>query len=120
MVSNHDDVIDLRDVIAEIERLEKLEDRDESEDEELKRLMAFMDECKGNGGDEQWRGDWYPILAISDIYFSQYTRELADDLGLLGKKVEWPHTCIDWEKAATELQGDYTLVDFDGTDYWVR
>lgn len=32
----------------------------------------------------------------------------------------WPFTCIDWDKAAQELQMDYTSVEFDGITYWVR
>jgi hypothetical protein len=28
--------------------------------------------------------------------------------------------CIDWNEAASELQMDYTAVEFDGVTYWVR
>lgn len=27
---------------------------------------------------------------------------------------------VDWERAARELQMDYTPVEFDGVTYWVR
>jgi antirestriction protein len=57
---------------------------------------------------------------IRDSYFEDYAQELADDLGLLQKGSTWPYTCIDWEQAARELQMDYSMVTFDGVDYWVR
>src|ERR1035437_4565748 len=79
--TNSDDVIDVRDVIARIETLQETlpktaeevlpgtSDEIEEAKAELKTLLAFMDEMKGNGGDEQWLGDWYPITAIRHSYF---------------------------------------------------
>jgi hypothetical protein len=32
----------------------------------------------------------------------------------------WPYTGIDWERAARELQYDYSLVSFGDTDFWIR
>jgi hypothetical protein len=119
--SNSDDVIDLRDIIARVEELEEYEeDGGEADASELRQLRRWLAECVGNGGDEQWRGDWYPITLIRDSYFENYAVELADDLGVNPPGVSWPFTCIDWEKAARELQVDYTAVDFDGVTYWVR
>lgn len=63
-ITNSDDVIDVRDVIARVEQLEELPERDadsededeyEPEREELVRLTALLDELRGNGGDEEWR-----------------------------------------------------------------
>jgi hypothetical protein len=36
------------------------------------------------------------------------------------RDLKWPFTCIDWEQAASELQMDYSAVDFDGVIYWIR
>ena len=58
--------------------------------------------------------DSYPLF-VRDSYFVQYARELADDIGV----PRWPFNCIDWQKAADELQQDYYDVDFDGVTYWV-
>lgn len=126
-ISNSDDLIDIRNVI---ERVEELEDQlgpmdeadgtDQDERLELATLVALLDECKGNGGDEQWRGDWYPITLIRDTYFEDYARELAEDIGAIKDDASWPYTCIDWERAARELQMDYTAIEFDGVTYWVR
>lgn len=131
-IENTDDLIDLRDVIARVEHLRELrqpgpvdlgDDNGTDQDTlfaELAELERFLDECKGNGGDEQWEGDWYPVTLVRDSYFERYAEELADDIGLLKEGAAWPYTCIDWAQAARELQMDYTSVEFDGVTYWTR
>ena len=123
-ISNTEDIIDIRDVMARVEYLADADDVDtdaESEDQqELASLTALLEECRGNGGDEQWRGDWYPLTLIRDSYFTDYAQELAEDIGAIDPNATWPLNCIDWEQAASELQTDYTSVDFDGTTYWYR
>lgn len=89
-------------------------DSESDEARELKALKALADQGEGCG-------DWsYGETLINDDYFETYARELADDLGLLEHCDKWPATCIDWEKAAEELQQDYTSIDFDGTTFWMR
>lgn len=107
-ISNLDDMIDIRDVI------EAYEGGDSPE------LLALLEECEGNGGDEQWRGDWYPIALIRDSYFSTYAEELAEGIGAINADASWPNNCIDWEQASRELQMDYTPIEFEGTTYWCR
>lgn len=131
-ISNSDDVIDSRDVIARIEELrEEREDYTHDDDgnltnadweadfpddaAELAALEALAEEAAG------YAPDWtYGETLIRDSYFEEYARELAEDLGMLDKGDRWPHTCIDWERAADELKQDYTAVDFDEVTYWVR
>lgn len=127
-ISSSDDVIDVRDIIARVEELEGLRDDEDEEfdngDEqgqgELLTLTELLDDLKGNGGDEQWRGDWYPITLVRDSYFEDYARELADDIGAVNKDLSWPNNCIDWERAARELLMDYTSTEFDGITYHYR
>lgn len=142
-ISNTDDMIDIRDVIARFEELrderadlasetedytsvvqadakKDLADWDKENGAELKILRALLEECKGNGGDEKWQGDWYPVGLIRDSYFQDYAQELADDIGAINKDQSWPNNCIDWERATRELQMDYTAIDFDGVTYWAR
>lgn len=138
-ISSNDDTIDVRDVIARVEELREERQAyngDEwspeagmdnlwaaecpDDDEELCRLAALLEECKGNGGDEQWEGEWYPVTLVRDSYFEDYARELADDIGAINTEIGWPNNCIDWERAARELQQDYTSVEFDGVTYWTR
>ena len=153
-ISNSDDVIDSRDVIARIEELEcEREALADAEDEaqeavrdaeteeevkghtetlkqarealaawdgsdegaELKALQTLADEAGGYAPD--WR---HGATLIRDSYFETYARELAEDIGAISGDEKWPCTCIDWEKAASELQMDYTSVEFDGVTYWVQ
>jgi Antirestriction protein (ArdA) len=140
-VNNLEDILDVRDIIARFEELETERDelKDAAEDEdaddaareaysewnadnehEFDSLRELLDEMKGYSGDEQWRGDWYPITLVRDSYFQNYAEELADDIGAINDSATWPHTCIDWERAARELQMDYSSVEFGSVTYWYR
>ena len=121
------DVLDVRDLI---QRFEEIEDAisdheggatvDEDDLNEAYTLRAFLAEIVGMGGDEQWRGDWYPTGLIRDSYFEDYARELADDIGAIDRHAQWPTNHIDWKSAAEALQEDYTSAVLDGVTYWMR
>ena len=116
------DVTDSRDIIARIERVESdLEqarvDGDDTTDleVELKALQAFAEEAS------EYAPDWhYGETIIHADYFVAYAEQLADEIGAINKKAEWPHTHIDWEAAADELKMDYSDVEFDGVTYYIR
>jgi hypothetical protein len=57
---------------------------------------------------------------IQESDFEDYARELADDIGAINRNAQWPLNCIDWEQAAKELAMDYSIVTYQGTDYYVR
>lgn len=116
-----EDLIDVRDVIARFEELEDEDAHDDTDDAaEFALLSELLDDLKGYGGDQQWKGDWYPITLIRDSYFVEYAQELAEDIGAINSDLDWPYSCIDWEKAARELRADYSSVEFDGVTYWYR
>jgi len=93
-----------------------VKDWDESDEgQELAKLKAFAEEAEGYA--EDWR---YGATLIHEDYFEDYARDLAAEGDYDMKNEQWPYTCIDWAKAAEELQQDYTSVDFDGETYWVR
>ena len=119
-ITNTDDIIDIRDVIARFEELENVENISDAEQEEKEKLEKLLKTCAGNGGDEQWRGDWYPVTLIHESYFENYAQEMAEDIGAIDPKATWPLNHIDWEAAAEELQNDYTQIDFDGETYFTR
>jgi hypothetical protein len=129
-ISNSDDLIDVRDAIARVEELEgELDDAHEDSEAfseilelrtELTALTTLLADLCGNGGDEQWRGNWYPITLIRDSYFEDLAQELAANIGAINKDLSWPNNCIDWERAARELQSDYTSVSYEGVTYWYR
>ncbi len=128
-ISNMDDIIDVRDIIARVEELEaEVEtEHDDSERDlvldakaELETLNAFLEEMRGNGGYEQWRGNWYPVTCVRESYFKDYAQELAEELDLIKSDSQWPANCIDWDQAARELQMGYTGADFDGITYYYQ
>lgn len=99
-----------------LEAQANLKEWDESEEgQELKALKALQDEAEGYS--EDWR---HGAALIRDTYFKEYAEHFADDIGAIDRNASWPVNCIDWEKAADELKTDYTSVDFDGVEYWVR
>jgi hypothetical protein len=105
--TNHDDVIDSRDVIKAIDWLDE-------DDDDRKALEALAEEAEGSP-------DWqYGETLIRDSYFEEYAEELAEDTGMVKGTEGWPLNHIDWEAAAEELQNDYFQVDFDGVTYWIR
>ena len=115
VISNSDDIVDSRDVIARIEDLESDEDRDKDEQDELDALIALRDEAAG------YAPDWeFGEALIKDSYFEAYTEQLADDIGAIDSNATWPLNCINWDLAASELQLDYTSVEWDGVAYWIR
>jgi len=147
-VSNSEDILDVRDIDERIEELEDeradlvdaiAEDQasvDDAEDSE--EVEDIQDAVKEHEADlDAWDDEYAEELRIlralkaeldgcedptliRDSYFEDYAQELAEDLGLIPKDNPWPCYCIDWERAASELQTDYSSVEFDGVTYWVR
>jgi hypothetical protein len=97
-----------------------LQEFDAEDGEELEKLTKLLDELRGYGGDHQFEGDWYPQTLIAESDFEEYARDFAEDIGAIPDDAQWPCTCIDWEKAARELQVDYSSVTYEGTDYLYR
>lgn len=128
-ISNTDQVIDSRDVIARIEELtaeftvdledaddvKRMSDFDFEEVRELSKLMVLQEEAQGYAPD--WK---YGATLIHEDYFVEYAKQLAEDTGAINPNNQWPYNCIDWDSAAEELKVDYTAVDFDGATYYVR
>ena len=127
-ITNYNDMIDSRDVIERIEHLRQLrqpgpvdlcDGDNETPQDELFAELAALEKLAAEASD--YAPDWeYGETLIRDSYFETYAEELADDIGAINNDHGWPHNCIDWQRAARELQIDYTEVDFDGVSYWVR
>jgi len=134
-ISEGQDIIDSRDVIARIAELEsdaessrecdhtdarRGEDGtcpvcfNEDDHAELLTLLTLQEEAEGCP-------DWlHGEALIADHYFETYARELAEDIGAIGRDLAWPACHIDWEAAADALRMDYTSVTFGETEYWIR
>lgn len=126
-IDSSDDIIDIRDVIARYEEIEaEIEAQNDDAGDtidpavrsEFSLLIELMADLRGYGGDEQWRGDWYPVALICNSHFEAYAKQLAEDIGAVDRNATWPHNCIDWEAAANLLQKDYSSVEFDGITFW--
>lgn len=138
MISNEDDIIDSRDVIKRREEMEEeleslkdeLVDADDEHEkmkarevgeawseengEELRALQAL---CEEGEGYPDWK---YGATLIRDDFFTDFARELAEDIESIKDSDKWPYTHIDWAEAAEELKQDYGTVEYDGVTYWIR
>ena len=126
-ISNFDDLIDSRDVIARIEELTEARDAFDEEHgatgwqevhadeaEELAILEALAEEGKSCAPD--WE---HGETLIRDSYFTEYAQELLEDCGDLPKNL--PHYIqIDWEATARNIRMDYTPIEFGDVTYWIR
>ena len=81
------------------------------EKEELKELEELESEISDFNHGET-------MIPVDD--FEDYARELAWDLGAIDGDAKWPLNHIDWEAAAEALAQDYTIVSYQGDDYYVR
>ena len=131
--------IDIRDIIARIEELEGEQESfvigapdgtetpapdqwaDENPDDaaELATKSSLMSDLAGYGGDEQWRGNWYPITLIPEDEFTDYCKELVEDIGDLPRGMPG-YLVIDWDATAKNLKVDYSEVEFEGETYLYR
>jgi hypothetical protein len=128
-INNSQDIIDVRDLIARVEELReeieayavKMDDWQANADnqEELEALEGLLEELCGNGGDEQWEGNWYPVTLIRDSYFTDYARELLEDCGEIPKDLP-SYIEINWEATARNILVDYSSVEIDDVTYWYR
>ncbi|MDV6975317.1 antirestriction protein ArdA [Mycobacterium intracellulare] len=132
-IDNTQDIIDVRDIIERVEALEETSNGSvvdgsagdeyeghEDDHEEYAELKALLDELRDNGGDERWRGDWYPVTLIRDSYFKEYAQDFAEEIGAVPSEYTWPTSYIDWDAAVRDLKMDYTSVEYDGVTYWYR
>ena len=126
-ISNNDNIIDSRDIIARLEELRNnrndiIETYGESDEltrwdnkyyDELKILQAVNDDGV------QYSEDWnYGGTLIRESYFVEYCKELLMDTGDLPLNFSI-YIEIDWEKTSENLRVDYEEIDFDGVTYLI-
>jgi hypothetical protein len=121
-ITNSEAVIDSRDIIERIEELEaeqtewnenKLVGWTEYDTEELDTLRALTSECDEYS---EWT-DGAQLIRYS--YWVEYVEELLYDCGELPRTIP-DYIVIDWEATANAIAYDYSIVDFDGVDYYLR
>jgi hypothetical protein len=90
---------------------------DEDETHELLKLSDLLEALKSNGGDEEWRGHWYPIDLIRETYFKKYMDDMLGDIGDIPKNLpSYLKIDVDYEA----LLMDYSEVYIDGITYCYR
>jgi antirestriction protein len=102
---------------------------DEVEEDAVGDSTPYRELCEELGIDttpqalEDFADDYEPTL-IDRADFKEYAMELAEEIGAYPSGgtsgLDWPLTCIDWERAARDLAHDYTMVSYEGRDYYIR
>lgn len=82
----------------------------EAEAEELAELETLEDEIS------EWR---HGETLILDSDFVEYVEDMLKDCGDLPKDIPW-YIAIDWQKTADNIAMDYSIVTYQGQDYYVR
>lgn len=112
-------IIDSRDVIDRIAELETdkelaLEDGQDFDDQdELDALIELREQCEEC---DEWE-DGATLVAWE--YWDKYVEDLIIDIGDLPRKIP-DYLVIDWQATAENIAADYTIVSFDGMDYYIR
>ena len=82
----------------------------EAEAEELAELEELESEIS------EWR---HGETLILDSDFVEYVEDMLKDCGDLPKDIPW-YIAIDWQKTADNIAMDYSIVTYQGQDYYVR
>lgn len=102
------------DIGADSQTLAALEmaklDFGEDEAEELAELEELESEIS------EWR---HGETLILDCDFVEYVEDMLKDCGDLPKDIPW-YIAIDWQKTADNIAMDYSIVTYQGQDYYVR
>jgi len=114
-ISPYADVLDSRDIIARIEDLHARQDTlSDDEGAELDALLSLAEDASES---PNWEDG---ATLISNHYFQEYAMDIAEEAGSIRYPLYWPHSCIDWDRAAEELQMDYIDVSYKGQTYWIH
>ncbi len=145
-ISNSEDILDSRDVIARIDELEdsvssaydeyadakiaaggepltreawlEIEGEEQSQiaDDAAELKILLAFQEEAEGYAPDWQ---HGATLVRDTYWTEYVQELLEDCGDLPKGLPG-YIVIDWDATASNIQVDYTSAEFDGVTYWVR
>lgn len=88
----------------------------DSDIEDYRELKAFCEEVDCMSGESLRDG----ITLIADSYFETYAEELADSICDMKDSSRWPFNHIDWYAASEDLKSDYSCLEWDGHEFWMR
>jgi hypothetical protein len=84
---------------------------------EAESLREILEGLKGQGGDHEWRGDWYPAQLIHADEFENAMDELLEDCGMMPRDIP-AYLTVSVDYAALKM--DYSEIEIDGETYYFR
>lgn len=119
------DIIDSRDLISALADYDDEIDPDSVNEDDPDTRESIKDEYGEIAEEiralEGCVPDWYHgSTLIREDHFKDYAQQYAEDTGAVNDDAGWPNSCIDWDKAADELQADYSSVELGDHTYLVR
>jgi len=110
-----DDYVDIEDCPDE-KILQEFNEYEELDITELKEIIEFIEELESYSEDFE-----YGVTIIHEDYWVEFVEEDVKSLGYINNDLPWwISNHIDWEGVADEVAQDYTEVDFQGSNYYVR
>lgn len=113
--------LNLHELASEWEDLynESMDDDNELDSDDIERMEKLQELADELGYSDLIAASHDSIDLIEESDFEDHARDLAENVSNIDLSI-WPATCIDWEKAAEELQSDYSTIEWDGGTYYVR
>ena len=108
----NDDIIDIEDIITRFEYLTK-------QNEDTTELKTILDNLEGYSGDVEWNDNWYPLCLIKHTYFTEYIKELCENVERSLEKLP-KYIIIDWYATAENCKIDYGTIKVNETLYYYR
>ena len=108
-----EDLLDSRNLQERIDELEDIAEENEISQAEQEELLALL-EVKN---ELEWAGWEHGISLIRDSYFEEYAEDLFDDCYAHNIPANL-RSYIDYKAFARDLQMDYSIVEFNGVDFW--
>jgi len=113
-------MLSLSDLAEEYDDLRMEQDEsggDELDSKRMKQIQELATELGYDNIENASRGESPDLIEEGD--FEDYIRDEAEAMTDVDMSV-WPFNCIDWERAASDAQTDYSSVEFDGDTYYYR
>ena len=131
LVSRLEELIDMHNRIVELEDEIREWDLEDTEDNllELDKLEQELDDLNYEYDREEHMEIeniesevsefHYGVTLILEDDFADYVKELLEDTGDITRDFPW-YIDIDWETTASNIESDYTSIEYDGETYLFR
>ena len=114
------DILDMRDLITRRDKIAPNRDAYQRSEEDSEFLTLFEELENQLWTDIEEIANGYDPILIRDSYFVTYAQDYAEDIGAIGRDVDWPASHIDWDAAADSLKTDFTEFSIGSYTYYGR